>query len=248
MGDLIHNERIKLRLPFFIMAMSHPQWAASSFHACSPSNPTKRCWWGVSPRSGAHCVRAELPALNGRPFDTCHTAHVRMELRGAAKRLRAGDKSLFEDILSDGSLDYPQDVPQDVLARFDFIVASAHLTCGTPGYVAPELFAGGKAGQRSDIFSFGVTLWQLAARSLSSPYGVSVREDVAEYQRAVLEKAMLHRVRRIDSPLFEVIRCCLDPDPTQRYPNFNGAGSDQERAQGREDSRDRHHRGSRISR
>jgi tetratricopeptide (TPR) repeat protein len=94
------------------------------------------------------------------------------------------------------------------------------LTCGTPGYVAPELFKGGKASERSDMFSFGVTLWQLAARSLGSPYGVSVRGNAAEYQRAILEKAMLHRVGHVDSPLFEVIHRCLAPNPAERYPDF----------------------------
>jgi serine/threonine protein kinase len=41
--------------------------------------------------------------------------------------------------------------------------ADGRLTCGTPGYIAPELFADGKASPQSDMFSFGVTLWQLAA-------------------------------------------------------------------------------------
>jgi tetratricopeptide (TPR) repeat protein len=93
-------------------------------------------------------------------------------------------------------------------------------TCGTPGYIAPEMFFGAKASQQSDMFSFGVTLWQLAARSLSSPYGMTARGSAIEYQRAVLEKAALHRVIRIKSPLFEVIHRCLAPDPLQRYPDF----------------------------
>ena len=95
-----------------------------------------------------------------------------------------------------------------------------HLTCGTPGYMAPELFAGGKASPQSDMFSFGMTLWQLAARSLDSPYEVTFGGDAIEYQRAILKKASAHAVRRIDSPYFEVIRRCLAPDPTRRYPDF----------------------------
>jgi serine/threonine protein kinase len=94
-------------------------------------------------------------------------------------------------------------------------------TCGTPGYVAPELFFGGKASPQSDMFSFGVTLWQLAARSLASPYEVGMRGDATEYQRAILERAVAHQVRRIDSPFFEVIRRCLVPDPARRYPDFS---------------------------
>ncbi len=99
--------------------------------------------------------------------------------------------------------------------------ADGRATCGTPGYVAPELFVGGKASPQSDMFSFGVTLWQLAARSLASPYEVGVRGDATEYQRAILERAVAHQVRRIDSPFFEVIRRCLVPDPTRRYPDFS---------------------------
>ena len=94
------------------------------------------------------------------------------------------------------------------------------ITCGTPGYVAPELFTGRKASPQSDIFSFGVTLWQLAARSLASPYEVSFSGDPIEYQQAVFKKALAYAVRRIDSPYFEVIRRCLAPDPTHRYPDF----------------------------
>ncbi|MBR0689904.1 protein kinase [Bradyrhizobium manausense] len=93
-------------------------------------------------------------------------------------------------------------------------------TCGTPGYVAPELFVGAKASSQSDMFSFGVTLWQLAARSLASPYEVGACSDASEYQRAIFERAVHHQVRRIDTPFFGVIRRCLAPDPSQRYPDF----------------------------
>jgi tetratricopeptide (TPR) repeat protein len=99
--------------------------------------------------------------------------------------------------------------------------ADGHDTSGTPGYVAPELFFGGKASQQSDMFSFGVTLWQLAARSLASPYDVAFRGNSAEYQRAVLDKAIAHHITRIDTPFFEVIHRCMAPDPARRYPDFS---------------------------
>jgi tetratricopeptide (TPR) repeat protein len=93
-------------------------------------------------------------------------------------------------------------------------------TCGTPGYVAPKLFVGAKASPQSDMFSFGVTLWQLAARSLDSPYAVGVCRDASEYQRAILERAVHHQVTHIGSPFSGVIRRCLAPEPSQRYPDF----------------------------
>lgn len=98
--------------------------------------------------------------------------------------------------------------------------ADGRLTCGTPGYIAPELYAGSKASPQSDMFSFGVTLWQLAARSLAPPYDVTFGGDPNEYQHAILKKAHAAAVRRIESPYFEVIRRCLAPDPERRYPDF----------------------------
>jgi serine/threonine protein kinase/Tfp pilus assembly protein PilF len=98
--------------------------------------------------------------------------------------------------------------------------ADGRRTCGTPGYVAPELFFGGKASPKSDMFSFGVTLWQLAARSSASPYGITFNGDPSEYQYAILEKVLAHDVERIESPYFGVIRRCLAPDPAERYTDF----------------------------
>lgn len=94
------------------------------------------------------------------------------------------------------------------------------IVCGTPGYIAPELMTGGTASPLSDMFSFGVTLWQLAARTMEMPYDVTYNGDVRAYQNAVLSKALTHEVRRIDSPFFEIIHRCLSPDPENRYSDF----------------------------
>jgi len=94
------------------------------------------------------------------------------------------------------------------------------ITCGTPGYIAPELMTGSSASQQSDMFSFGVTLWQLATRTMELPYDVRFGDDVRIFQNAVLSKAIAYEVKRIDSPFFEVIYRCLCPDPTHRYSDF----------------------------
>jgi tetratricopeptide (TPR) repeat protein len=112
------------------------------------------------------------------------------------------------------------DVPKRPSQLQRLLSADGRLTCGTPGYIAPELFMGGRATPQSDMFSFGVTLWQLTARSLASPYEVSFTGDPMAYQRAILPKALAHAVMRVDSPYFEVIRQCLAPDPAHRYPGF----------------------------
>lgn len=93
-------------------------------------------------------------------------------------------------------------------------------TCGTPGYIAPEILSGERASALSDMFSFGVTLWQLAARSLQMPFDVQFAGDVDAFQQSILREASARRVRRLDSPFFEVIRRCIDPDPQKRYEGF----------------------------
>ena len=40
--------------------------------------------------------------------------------------------------------------------------------CGTFQWMAPEVIANGKYTEKADVFSFGVILWELAARQL--PY------------------------------------------------------------------------------
>ena len=40
---------------------------------------------------------------------------------------------------------------------------------GTPGYQAPELFTMKKINLKSDIFSFGILMWQVLAKE-SQPY------------------------------------------------------------------------------
>lgn len=114
-----------------------------------------------------------------------------------------------------------RDSPRGLLQFQQMQSAEGRRTCGTPGYIAPELFSGAKASAQSDMFSFGVTLWQLAARSMMSPFDASFRGDAMEYQRAILAKAFSHAVKRIESPYFQVINRCLAPDPARRYSGFS---------------------------
>ena len=99
--------------------------------------------------------------------------------------------------------------------------AEGRAISGTPGYIAPELLTGeGKAGVHSDMFSFGVTLWQLAARSPVMPFEATFSGDLDAYQQQLNRQTLARRVRTIDSPFFNVIRRCLDPEPTRRYSDF----------------------------
>ena len=93
-------------------------------------------------------------------------------------------------------------------------------TCGTPGYIAPELLLGGRASPQSDMFSLGVTLWQLAARSMEMPFPVAFAGDVPAYQAAVLRSVMAGEIRPLDSPFYPLIRRCLQAEPAKRFGDF----------------------------
>jgi serine/threonine protein kinase len=91
--------------------------------------------------------------------------------------------------------------------------------CGTLGYIAPELFIGGTASVRSDMYSFGAVLWQLCAGSTKPPFWDTLRglsAPGATY--AVLTRSAVPRVQSI---FWDVIHRCLQPHPADRYQNFD---------------------------
>lgn len=101
------------------------------------------------------------------------------------------------------------------------ISLNGNVTCGTPGFIAPELFHGTSASSASDMFSFGVTLWQLASGRIEMPYSVSFMGDGQQYQRALFDAQCSRRWRTLPSIYWPVIERCLQPDPAQRYRDYD---------------------------
>lgn len=101
-------------------------------------------------------------------------------------------------------------------------------TAGTLGYIAPELFDGHSADDRSDIFSFGVVLWQLLTGSSTLPIEMSeishcdiahtwvqkYRQQYNDYVKALQDSIVP------DNPLSQVVAKCLCTDPYGRFGNF----------------------------
>jgi serine/threonine protein kinase len=92
--------------------------------------------------------------------------------------------------------------------------------CGTPGYMAPEVYRGEGADIRSDLYSFGLVLWQMASGSPTPPFMVSYRGDMEGYLRQTYEQQMAGRVPRVASLLGSAIERCLRPKPAERYGSF----------------------------
>ena len=106
--------------------------------------------------------------------------------------------------------------------------------CGTPGYMAPEVYGGDGADARSDIYSFGLALWQMATGSPTPPFHVAVlhrgddQRHLAEYMEAVHQKQMAGKVPRVDGPLRAIIERCLAAEPSRRYSDFGQLRKDLE--------------------
>jgi tetratricopeptide (TPR) repeat protein len=93
---------------------------------------------------------------------------------------------------------------------------------GTPGYIAPEVFREGAqiADVRSDIFSFGLVLWQMACASRVPPFHVPCASNPKEYAEQVYAQQMTKPPVPIDSPLWPLIRLMLKSNPSERCRNF----------------------------
>jgi tetratricopeptide (TPR) repeat protein len=94
--------------------------------------------------------------------------------------------------------------------------------CGTPGYIAPEVFRGEGADVRSDIYSFGLVMWQMAAGSQVSPFAVGVPRGIDRYRyaREIYNRQTRERAPTVGEPFETVIERCLDPEPSKRFASF----------------------------
>jgi eukaryotic-like serine/threonine-protein kinase len=107
-------------------------------------------------------------------------------------------------------------------AGLSLLVTDGKRICGTPGYIAPELLLGGGADVRSDIYSFGLVLWQMAKGSRAPPFRVPYDKaaNIDDYLQRVLEQQIKGRIPYAGEAMQSVIERCLAPEPSQRYESF----------------------------
>jgi len=103
---------------------------------------------------------------------------------------------------------------------FSLTHADGKMRCGTPGYMPPEVYRCEAADIRSDIYSFGLVLWQIATGSPVPPFVVPNRANLESWLRQIYEQQMTCRVPRVDGLLGPVIERCLCPKPEERWGSF----------------------------
>ena len=98
-----------------------------------------------------------------------------------------------------------------VVAQEDAISAVGSFT-GTPGYASPEQFAGLGTDIRSDLYSLGITLWEMLSGKL--PFQGSAAELMYQHQHAALPT---EKLRNVPAPIIALLEVLLAKDPSQRF-------------------------------
>lgn len=99
-----------------------------------------------------------------------------------------------------------------------FSVTSAGQAMGTVAYFAPEQMRGEAADERTDVYQYGLTLYETATGRL--PFAAEV--PLMAMKRRISEPIPPPSTLNPASPswLDGVILRCLEPDPARRFPSF----------------------------
>jgi len=124
-------------------------------------------------------------------------------------------------------------IDQDLNLKItDFGLSKSHLNDekvggGTPLYYSPEqIFRPDNIDHRSDIYSFGIVLYQLITKG-AYPYVMS-SPDIRKVH-------LSEPIKKINHPLYEVCKKCLEKDLTDRYQQFQELFQDLDRIAKSED-------------
>jgi serine/threonine protein kinase len=131
-------------------------------------------------------------------------------------------------------------VARDAAVNVTAITSTGH-TVGTPQYMAPEQFNGGRVDARADIYSLGVLLFEATTGRLpfhgDTPIAVGLKHttEAPPHPRAIRpEVSML---------LDRIILKCLEKDPVDRYPTAADVARDLRRSAGAKRTVKRTHAG-----
>ena len=161
------------------------------------------------------CPPDLIAALGASIATAAHALHqqnaVHLDLKPANVIITEDESShALSAVLLDFGLSYHAHYP-------DLLAEEMRKAIGSPAYMAPEQVVGVRGDPRSDVFSIGVMLYELATGEL--PFGAPSTSGGLR-QRLWADPAPPRQLRP-DLPewLQEVILCCLEPTAARRYPS-----------------------------
>jgi eukaryotic-like serine/threonine-protein kinase len=153
---------------------------------------------------------AAIGMLVAQALDDLHRQRVvHLDVKPGNLLLHVDERALRERIvLLDFGLSHHADLP-------DLLAEQFHVPMGTGPYIAPEQVLGVRDEPRSDLYSLGVTLYELATGAL--PFGAPVSPQGMKrrlHQEPVPPRSLNPSIPRW---LQEIILRCLEVDPQQRH-------------------------------
>jgi eukaryotic-like serine/threonine-protein kinase len=168
----------------------------------------------VGPLPAAEVAR--LGAAVARALEDLHAQGcLHLDLKPSNVILRPGGEAVIIDFGLSRHLRYP-----------DLLGEEAHAPVGSAPYVSPEGVLGIRNDPRSDLFSLGVLLYELATGDL--PYGAPTSSGGLRQRLWIDPVPPRARVPELPEWLQEVILHCLEPDPTERYQTAAAVAADLE--------------------
>jgi serine/threonine protein kinase len=94
------------------------------------------------------------------------------------------------------------------------VISTPGAFAGTPEFASPEQFAGLPVDIRSDLYSLGVTLWEMLTGK--TPFRGTPGEVMYQHQHTPLP---LEELKGVPPPLIALLEVLLDKDPSRRFQN-----------------------------
>ena len=90
-------------------------------------------------------------------------------------------------------------------------ISASGAFAGTPGFASPEQIVGGEVDIRSDLYSLGVSLWQMLTGHV--PFRGTAAGVMSQHQHAPLP---VEELESVPQPVVSLIEVLLDKDPKRR--------------------------------
>jgi nucleotide-binding universal stress UspA family protein len=159
-------------------------------------------------RLGAPLPVAEVAAIGATVADALRTVHAQGVIHFDLKPDNVVMRPDGTAVLVDFGLAHHRDLP-------DLLAEEMRYAAGSAPYISPEQVLGKRSDPRSDLFSLGVMLYELATARL--PFGTPASLKGYRDRLWLDPKPPASRTQGIPPWLQEIILRCLEVDPDKRY-------------------------------